>query len=260
MNNKMNLLKKTSAILIGSLLVTGCSSFGTSMRNLLMGKSAEDSAPKVSSKSFNNQANLPPEKPRNYRRVTKDTFNQGEQLEEGAGSLWVMEGQGAYLFSQNIVRMIGDPLKVAIDGEAKAQLSSKVSTIKSLIDRLEQRRQQQSRQLASTQAPAAAGGDQANKAQGAAQPGAQAQGAQSAAPAADLELAVKSVSTRIVERLADGSYRVRGSQPFMIGSREYKVIVTGLVRAEDFSDEGIASDQLLDPTFDVVAERKRESL
>lgn len=44
----------------------------------------------------------------------------------------------------------------------------------------------------------------------------------------------------------------------MIGSREYKVIVSGIVRAEDFNEQGINATQLLDPNFDVVSARGAE--
>ena len=70
--------------------------------------------------------------------------------------------------------------------------------------------------------------------------------------------AVKEVPTRIIEKLADGNYRVKGQQPFMIGQREYKVIVTGVIRPEDFNDAGVSSNKLLDPQFDVVSIRKKE--
>ncbi|HMN67607.1 MAG TPA: flagellar basal body L-ring protein FlgH, partial [Bdellovibrionales bacterium] len=68
----------------------------------------------------------------------------------------------------------------------------------------------------------------------------------------------KNVPTRIVERTLEGNYRVKGSQPIMIGNREYKVIVTGIVRAEDFNEEGIGAGKLLDPKFDIVSARRKE--
>ena len=42
----------------------------------------------------------------------------------------------------------------------------------------------------------------------------------------------------------------------MIGKREYKVIITGMIRPEDFNDEGVSSVKLLDPQFDVVSIRR----
>jgi flagellar L-ring protein precursor FlgH len=71
-------------------------------------------------------------------------------------------------------------------------------------------------------------------------------------------LEIGAVPTRIVERQPDGNYRIKGSQPFMIGKREYKVIVTGLIRPEDFNDEGVSSQKLLDPQFDVVSIRRNQ--
>ena len=71
---------------------------------------------------------------------------------------------------------------------------------------------------------------------------------------------MQAVPTRIVEQLKDGSYRVKGMQPFMIGKREYKVIVTGVVRPEDFDDAGIDSSKLLDSQFDIVSSRKGATL
>ncbi|MNL31973.1 Flagellar L-ring protein [compost metagenome] len=67
---------------------------------------------------------------------------------------------------------------------------------------------------------------------------------------------VETVPSKIVEKLPDGNYRIKGQQPFMIGKREYKVIVTGLIRPEDFNDEGITSQKLLDPQYDVVSIRR----
>jgi flagellar L-ring protein precursor FlgH len=67
------------------------------------------------------------------------------------------------------------------------------------------------------------------------------------------------IQTRIIERLADGNYKIKGQQPFMIGKRDYKVLVVGIVRPEDYNDEGISSGKLIDPQFDVVSIRKKEA-
>ena len=74
----------------------------------------------------------------------------------------------------------------------------------------------------------------------------------------DEPLDIQSVPTRIVERMPDGNYRVKGAQPFMIGKREYKVNVTGIIRPEDFNDEGVSSEKLLDPQYDVVSIRRSQ--
>ena len=45
----------------------------------------------------------------------------------------------------------------------------------------------------------------------------------------------------------------------MIGKREYKVIVTGMIRPEDFNDQAaVSSGKLMDPQFDVVSIRRSE--
>jgi flagellar L-ring protein precursor FlgH len=177
-----------------------------------------------------------------------------------------MEGQGAYLFSQNVVRMIGDPLGVRIEGEPQEQLTSKSKVIGKLIAQIEERRRR-----AAGRGPASdekkeetpTGTAPQNKAaKPAAAPAATAQNTSMAAPGATEEakdFSVKTVPTRVVERLVDGNYRVRGTQPFMIGTREYKVIVSGIVRAEDFNEEGISAAQLLDANFDIVSSKSTET-
>lgn len=72
----------------------------------------------------------------------------------------------------------------------------------------------------------------------------------------DAPINIESVSTRVAERMSDGNYRVKGQQSFMIGKKEFRVILTGLVRPEDFSDEGISSNKLLDPQVDIVSLRR----
>src|SRR5262249_23314272 len=101
---------------------------------------------------------------------------------------------------------------------------------------------------------ASKGGKDKNKpGQNQTQPNQQAQQEQPA------ELSVKIVPTRIVERTLEGNYRIKGYQPFMIGTREFNIIVTGIVRAEDFNEEGISATKLLDPKFDIVSARKAEA-
>ena len=72
----------------------------------------------------------------------------------------------------------------------------------------------------------------------------------------DANFDVKNIPTRIVERLVDGNYRVKGSQGFMIGKREYRVIATGVVRADEFTESGVPASKLLEPRFDIVSAPK----
>jgi flagellar L-ring protein precursor FlgH len=259
-------MKNGLVIILMLPLISGCSSFGKKLKAFLGGKTVEPAAEVQKSEpthlrysDTNNHLTGPK---RQYKRVTKKTLEDEALLNSNTGSLWVMEGQGAYLFSQNVVRMIGDPLAVRIEGDPRDQLASKADVIKKLVDQLEARAKAQAQ--ARTRQPAAAGpadqGGAVPPAEGAPQDG-QAQAAQK--PAAPPEAAkdnfnVNRVTTRVIERTVDGNYRIKGSQPFMIGSREYKVIVTGVVRAEDFNEDGISAKDLLDPSFDIVGVRSKE--
>ncbi len=230
-------------------IFTGCASFGQRYKAFLnrhhSSPVTEESAGRNSqSLRFSDNPNMPPTHHRQYRRVHRDNFEEEALMRGPAGSLWVMEGQGAYLFSQNVIRMIGDPLAVKLDGDPREQLESKAKVIRNLLNQLEARQNR-------VRGPAGAGieSDTDPSPTGAAPGG--------ASEAVDFN--VNTVPTRVVERLIDGNYRVKGTQPLMIGAREYQVIVTGIVRSEDFNEDGISATRLLDPRFDIVGVRRRES-
>lgn len=188
---------------------------------------------------------------RNYKRMTRSRMEEESELHSQAGSMWVMEGQGAYLFAQNKSRREGDLLNVKIEGSAQKQIETKVAVIKKLLKQLEEEELKQQGGGNGGQEKLADNGGDAKRAPASAAP----------APKAEEKeepLNLDPVPTRIVERLPDGNYRIKGQQPFMIGKREYKVIVTGLIRPEDFNDEGINSSKLLDPQYDVVSIRKKK--
>lgn len=194
---------------------------------------------------------------RQYRRMTKSRMEEEAQLHAQAGSMWVMEGQGAYLFAQNQVRKEGDVLGVTLEGSARKQVETKVSVIKKLLAQLEEedlKQKQQQLDLKLAEEKKAEGGDRAPASAPA--PAVAAKAVAPAAPAKEEPLEISTISSRITERMADGNYRVKGQQPFMIGKREYKVIVTGVVRPEDYNDQGISSEKLIDPQFDVVSIRR----
>lgn len=248
-----------SLALAVALTNVGCSSFGKKLKAFLGGRPSDEqqAASKSNSLKFSESQNVYTGPRRQYKRTTKQSLQEEAALDAQSGSLWVMEGQGAYLFSQNIMRMIGDPIGVQVEGEPKEQLQSKVDVIKKLWARYEDRQ-------AKLRAPAAEEGKDKEKAKDGKD--AKDDKAKSAdksdslagGPSDKSEFSVKTIPARIVERTIDGNYRVKGSQPFMIGSREYKVIVTGVVRSEDFNDEGISASKLIDPKFDVVSARRKE--
>ncbi|WP_413289980.1 flagellar basal body L-ring protein FlgH [Bdellovibrio sp. HCB337] len=186
---------------------------------------------------------------RQYKRMTRSRMEDEADLGAQAGSMWVMEGQGSYLFAQNKARREGDVLNVKLDGPSLKQVETKVNVIKKLLKQLEEQEQQNlngGAALASTEGEAGRA------------PAAAAKPAEEKKDDNKEELAnIQQISTKIVEKLPDGNYRVRGAQPFMIGKREYKVIAAGLVRPEDFNDEGVSSMKLIDPQFDVVSIRRK---
>lgn len=247
MSNKFLLLSLISILFTTQV---GCSSLAKRWKAFLNDKpmNAEEKKEKIA--SFNEISDYAPPVKRQYKRTTRESLAAEAQVDQKAGSLWVMEGQGAYLFAENVMRMVGDPIPVLLEGDVKDQLESKVGVIKGLIAKLEERQAARLRGPASENKDAKAAGDAKEKTD--------TKTADANKPAGKEDLGIKNVPTRIMERTSDGNYRVKGSQPFMIGNREYKVIVTGIVRAEDFNENGVNSTRLLDPKFDIVSNRKKE--
>lgn len=251
-------MKYLFSLILVLVFTTGCSSLGKKWKELISGGRAPASkaSQQPQATSYSDQDNLVPTTYRQYKRVKhKDLENQA-RLDSGAGSLWVMEGQGAYLFSQNIVRMIGDPLAIRMEGEPKEQMSQKAEVVADLLKQLEARRKMARARAKGTPAEKKSESPEQNP-----QAATDLAAAANRAPASKDSgpFSVKSVPTRIVERMVDGNYKVRGMQPFMIGSREYKVIVSGIVRSEDFNEQGISATQLLDPKFDIVSSKGSET-
>lgn len=242
-----------------SIALSGCASLGKKLKAFLGGKTDSTAVAKSSAVKYSETPNAYAGVRRQYKRTTKESMAAEAALEPQAGSLWVMEGQGSYLFAQNTVRMVGDPIGVMLEGEPKEQIQAKVDVIRKLWSKFEERQ-------ARIRAPASEDGSKdkakAGKEGGAKEKGEEEKAAQAQAnattPDPKADFGIKTIPTRVVERTVDGNYRVKGSQPFMIGSREYKVIVTGVVRSEDFNEEGINASQLLDAKYDVVSVRRKE--
>lgn len=197
---------------------------------------------------------------RQYRKMSRSRMEEESELHSQAGSMWVNEGQTSYLFVQNKSRREGDILNVKLEGSAMRQVETKVGVIKKLLKQLEEQQLQQQQQqqpndpVQQQKMAESAPNGGAGRAPAAAPP-------KKEEPKEEKEdlTDIQSVPARIVERLPDGNYRVRGAQPFMIGKREYKVIVTGMIRPEDYNDEGVNSSKLLDPQYDVVSLRRTKT-
>jgi flagellar L-ring protein precursor FlgH len=247
-----------SFIFSALLMLSGCATLGDYFAKLTGAKDKAVVTPDADGGSIryseNPQLSVPSN--RQYKRMTKSRMEDESDLGSQAGSMWVMEGQGAYLFAQNKSRREGDVLNVKLDGPSLKQVETKVGVIKKLLKQLEDQQQAELNATLAANAPAPAAGDAAR-----------APAAVAAEPPKTEEKkddkddmsGIQQVTTKIVERLPDGNYRVRGAQPFMIGKREYKVIAAGVVRPEDFNDEGVSSTKLIDPQFDVVSIRRKTS-
>lgn len=232
------------------------------------------------------------------KRMTKKNLEDDSMLGEGSGSLWVSRGQSSFLFANNNQRLLGDLLNVNIDGYPKEQIQMKVSTIAKLLaqilnDQSQEIRAKQdelkkfekkpepifdpkSQKGVQNRAPAAVASideeipedNRPTDAQIAEQKSQQAKALRTISDEQEevqalqkaKDFPIRSVPTRITDILKDGSYRVRGTKPFMIGKREYQLVVAGMVKPDDFDDKGVSAESLMDPTFDIISEKKTEEL
>ncbi|MNK99376.1 flagellar basal body L-ring protein [compost metagenome] len=248
---RMNLFK-TIVLMLGLVTMSGCAT----MKDLFASLNGEEQPPRLenikTAPKYSDNQNMAVPTDRQYKRMNRQRMEEESDLGQNAGSTWVMEGQGAYLFAQNKMRTEGDLLNVKLDGPAMKQVETKVSVIKNLLKQLEdQQKAELNNSLASAGGDSRAPASEAKKEE----PKKEETKKEEKEDLTD----IANVPTRIVEKLADGNYRIKGQQPFMIGKREYKVIVTGMIRPEDFNDEGVNSAKLLDPQYDVVSIRKNKS-
>lgn len=230
--------------------LAACANFGRKIKAMINGKQASAPVTKPKPPSYGNSANHSYQGiPRKYRRMTQAKLEAENKINDEAGSLWVDEGQGSYLFAQNNQRLVGDIVNVAIDGTAKRQLDTKVNVIKKLIE--QRRYRAKALAQAKTKKKKSKAGEKT--AQSTATPTPAAPGGKGGKAS---EIGVKEVPSRIVEQFPDGSYRIRGSKDFMIDRTEYKVIVTGIVKPGDIADSKVESDKVLDGKFDIVSLRR----
>jgi flagellar L-ring protein precursor FlgH len=195
---------------------------------------------------YSSQDRLPAVEQREYIRMTRERLERENDVGSQAGSMWVMDGQGSYLFVQNKVRKEGDLVNIKLEGPALKQVEMKVSIIKKLLEQIEQenKKWRENNRQKSNSTPIE---DLSRNL------------ASEEAKKEESLLEIQLIPARIVEKLPDGNYRVAGQQVFMLGSRDFKVSVTGLIRAEDYLDEGVSSNKLIEPNIDVLSVRKRKN-
>jgi flagellar L-ring protein FlgH len=223
------------------------------------------------------------------KRTTRRTIEEESMLGEGTGSLWSGRGQASFLFVNNNQRLLGDLLNVNVDGYPKEQIQMKVNTIAKLLAGILNDQKQDIKLKEDELQKAKTPPKPANPApQGAVEQRGLASVPSTAAAIAEApkmspesekqlrqieeesqeianlstakEFIIRSVPTHVMEVRKDGSYRVAGERPFLIGKREYKLKVSGIVKAEDFDDKGVSAEVLMEPTFDIVSDKKVEDL
>ncbi len=233
---------------------------------------------------YSNLNNMAPPSDRNYRRMTRQKMEEEAQLQESAGSLWVMDGQTSYLFSQNKHRNEGDPTAIKVEGSAMKQIESKVAVIQDLLKELDAQRVQADEEQKKRDAEVERLAEQERRTKEDAlaknnpnydpyagqypvdpleeakrKPTAVAEKKPEPAKPATADLKeIASIPSRIVEKTKDGMYRIRGHQFLTINQKPYKVIATGLVRVEDFDDVNISSTKLREAQYDVIHMKRTE--
>lgn len=259
-------------------VVMTASVFLTSCASLFGKKEPEKVAPVVVEENilkYSEQPQMGYAVDRQYKKMTRSKMEEESDLGSSAGSMWMMDGQTSYLFAQNKARKEGDIVNIKMEGAVLRQVDMKVSVIKKLLKQLEDQEKEAEAQkklaLLAAEAekakkegrePASLTTPNLTEKAGVMLPPSDrtpAPGNTAAAKEEKNDLSeVGQVQVKIAERLADGNYRVKGTQPFMIGKREFKVILAGIIKPEDYNDEGVSSNKILDPQMDVVSLRRKD--
>lgn len=227
--------------------------------------------------------NMAPPSDRQYKRMTRERMEEESELNSSAGSLWKMEGQTSYLFAENKHRREGDPTNIKLEGAALKMVENKAWVINDLLGQLEEQKRTaeeeekkataEKQRLAQIQAEKQLRAERIAKGEIVVDPLEEEQAnfdAQAAAdarkPASAADVVtnpkkveekidlkeVESVPAKIVEKMNDDTYRIRGQQYLTIKKKPYKLIATALIRAEDFNDASISSSKLLEAQYDLV--------
>lgn len=241
---------------------------------------AEDEEPIARYSEMNNMA---PPSDRQYKRMTRKKMEEESELYSSAGSLWKMEGQTSYLFSENKHRREGDPTIIKMEGAALKLIENKVAVVQDLLKQLENQKlraeedsikaeaekmrlaQIEEEKILRAQKIARGeividpmeeqmkdlSGPSAKAAADTRKPAGTVAGKAEKEEKIDLK-DIESIPSRIVEKMSGDTYRIRGQQYLTIKRKPYKVIATALIRAEDFKDGGVSSSKLLEAQYDLI--------
>lgn len=79
---------------------------------------------------FSENPNIGTFNERRYKRATRKSLEEDNDVGSRAGSLWNTEGPSSYLFTQNKLHREGDLLNIKLEGNAKTQMETKIQVIK----------------------------------------------------------------------------------------------------------------------------------
>ncbi len=246
-------------------------------------KNEENSENEIKYSDVNNFA---PSTDRSYKRMTRKKMEEESELYSSAGSLWKMDGQTSYLFAENKMRQTGDPTVLKVEGSAVKLLENKVNVVQELLFELDQQRKKAEEEqrkenerkaiLAQKKLEKKIRAERIARGEIVVDPLEEEMAQQRAEEDLLLEMRkpanyaentekleeikyekfdlkeVENIPAKIVERLPDNFYRIKGQQFMTIKKKPYKVIATGLLRAEDFDDKQISSAKLIDAQYDIV--------
>jgi flagellar L-ring protein precursor FlgH len=234
---------------------------------------------------YSDLGNMAPPTDRQYKRMTRQRMEEESELNASAGSLWKMDGQKSFLFAENKQRRPGDTTSIKLEGSGLKVIEGKAWVINDLLGQMEEQKRlaeeeekkavERKQRLAQAEAEKKLRAERIAKGEIVVDPleEQQTDSTSRAEEAADAAVAsrspaavnnkdkkedkidlkeVESIPAKIVEKLQDDVYRIRGFQYLTIRKKPYKVIATALVRAEDFNDSEISSNKLLEAEYDLV--------
>jgi len=240
-----------------------------------------ESEPLTRYSSLNNMA---PPSDRQYKRMTRERMEEESALNSSAGSLWKMEGQTSYLFAENKHRREGDPTTIKLEGAALKFVENKAQVVGELLTQLDEQKriadeeerkaEAEKMRLAQVEAEKKLRAERIAKGEIVVDPLDEQQANVEAKNDGDFRMPastkpapvavkktveekidlkdVENIPAKIVERMPDDTYRIRGQQYITIKKKPYKLIATALIRAEDFNDGSVSSNKLLEAQYDLV--------
>lgn len=197
--------------------------------------------------TYSQYQNLEPQVRRVYetqpQRVKKEDFNPDNFND---GSLWREKGQVNYLFTENRVRNVGDILTIKVEKDMREDIVEQLrehALTKAYKRRLEFRKKRlERRKRALAKASGSKNKDLAEKSKQALETtkegeAKEAEKAKKESEKLDRESDI--VLVEVVDRFANGSYRVKGVKEVLFRGKKRALEVSGLVQDKDITNDSV---------------------